>query len=195
MTSIGMNWILCSFKTNDAVEEILNRGPWYISGFIFGMDRWCPEFDPNSFKGISAPVWIRLPNLPLYCWDEDNLARIASCFGTPMYFYSNTFRWGKREFSRICVRIELEKKLLIGVWVEGSAGRFFQRVEYEKIDLLCYQCGKVGHEVKSCPKNVSVGIQDLKCGKSFDANNEDIKEVTDGKKPITSAEFGPWIHV
>ncbi|XP_020701137.1 uncharacterized protein LOC110113058 [Dendrobium catenatum] len=190
-----MNWILCSFKMNEAMEEILNGGPWYVSGFIVGMDRWCPEFDPNSFMGISAPVWIRLPNLPLYCWDEDNLARIASCIGTPMYFNRNTFRWGKCEFACICVRIELEKKILNGVWVEGLAGRFFQRVEYEKIDLLCYHCSKVGHEENSCPENVSIGILNQKNGKPDDDNKADKSEVIDGKKVITNLEFGPWIHV
>ncbi|XP_020680313.2 uncharacterized protein LOC110097970 [Dendrobium catenatum] len=159
------------------------------------MDRWSPAFDPNSFKGISAPVWIRLPCLPLYCWDEDNLARIASCFGTPMYLDGNTFRWGKRKFARVCVRIDLEKKLFNGVWVDGSAKRFFQRVEYEKIDLLCYQCGKVGHEASACPENVSLGIQDQKLRKTNAVNEEDSKVVTDGKKSVISSEFGPWIHV
>ncbi|KAI0524441.1 hypothetical protein KFK09_003810 [Dendrobium nobile] len=147
------------------------------------------------FSGISAPVWIRLPNVPLYCWDEKNLARIASCVGTPMFFDNNTFRWGKREFARICVRIELEKKLLNGVWVEGVAGRFFQRVEYEKINLLCYQCGKVGHEMHSCPDNVSIGILDQNKDKSDEDHVVEAKGVSNGSNSVNSSEFGPWIHV
>ncbi|KAI0492176.1 hypothetical protein KFK09_026442 [Dendrobium nobile] len=172
MTSIGMNWILCSFKTSEAVDEVLNGGPWYVNGYIVGMDRWSSAFDPYSFKGISAPVWIRLPCLPLFCWDEDSLARIASRFGTPLYLDGNTFWWGKREFASICVKIDLEKKLPNGVWIDGLAGRFFQWVEYEKINLLCYQCGRAGHELKTCPEKVVLGIKNQAMGNSEEVISE-----------------------
>ncbi|XP_020689854.2 uncharacterized protein LOC110104908, partial [Dendrobium catenatum] len=156
---LGNNVPFSVCSTELRKQWVLNGGPWYINGFIVGMDRWTAAFDPNSLKGISAPVWVRFPCLPLYCWDEDQIARIASCLGTPIYVDGNTFGWSKREFVRVCVRINLEKKLMNGVWVDGSAGRFFQRVEYEKMELLCYQCGRVGHKKELCPDNVLIGIQ------------------------------------
>lgn len=45
----------------------------------------------------------------------------------------NMFQWGRRSFTRFCVRIELDRKLPLGVWVEGSLGRFFKKIEYEYI--------------------------------------------------------------
>ncbi|PKU85341.1 hypothetical protein MA16_Dca003080 [Dendrobium catenatum] len=33
----------------------------------------------------------------------------------------------------------------MGVWVDGLEGRFFQKIEYEKISTFCYKCGKIGH--------------------------------------------------
>ncbi|XP_028555488.1 uncharacterized protein LOC114580865 [Dendrobium catenatum] len=195
LTSIGMNWILCSFKTSEVVDEILNGGLWYVNGFIVGMDRWTPMFDPDSFKGISAPIWIRLSCFLLYCWDEDSIARIGSFFGSPMYIDGNTFRWSKREFARVCVRIDLEKKVPNGVWVEGSAGRFFQRVEYEKIDLLCYQCGKVGHDNKICSENVTLGIHDQTRKKTDTVTMKGMKIAPENNPSVISAEYGMWIHV
>ncbi|KAI0508052.1 hypothetical protein KFK09_014186 [Dendrobium nobile] len=171
LTSLGMNWILCSFKSSEVVDEILNGGPWYVNRCIVGMDKWTPEFDPNSFKGISAPIWIRLSCLPLYCWDKDSIARISSCLGSPMYLDGNMFRW------------------------KGIAGRFFQGVEYEKVDLLCYQCGKVGHESKTCPDNVKIGIQDQSKKMTDKATGERLKPDVEGNNSITNTEYGPWIHV
>ncbi|XP_028550194.1 uncharacterized protein LOC110093001 [Dendrobium catenatum] len=99
MTSIGLNWILCSFKSLEAMEEVLSGGPWFVGGYIVGMDKWSPYFNPKSFKGISAPVWIRLPCFPLYCWDEENIIHFASRIGAPMLLDGNSFKWGKREFA------------------------------------------------------------------------------------------------
>ncbi|XP_020684675.1 uncharacterized protein LOC110101216 [Dendrobium catenatum] len=152
-------------------------------------------FDLNTFKGVSALVWIRLTCLLLYCWYEDNIARIASCLGTLMYIDGNTFRWGKWKFARVCVRIDLEKKLMNGVWVDGSTGRFFQQVEYEKIDLLCYQCGSVGHDRKICPENVTIGIQDQALRETDGVNENSEKVVSDSKTSMIRFEYGPWIHV
>ncbi|XP_028554372.1 uncharacterized protein LOC114580578 [Dendrobium catenatum] len=188
-----MDWILCSFRTEEAVEEILNGGPWFIGGHIVGMDRWTPTFDPYSFKGVTTPIWIRFPCFPLYCWDEDNIARIASRFGTPMYIDGNTFRCGKRAFARVCVKIDLEKKLPNGVWVEGSAGRFFQRVEYEKVDLLCCHCGRVGHNKMECPEKVVHGITDQAISKS-DAD-ESSKTFPEANSGMIKSEYGLWIHI
>ncbi|XP_020693999.1 uncharacterized protein LOC110107895 [Dendrobium catenatum] len=186
LTSIGMNWILCSFKTEEFVEEILNGGPWYVGGYIIGMDRWSSFFDPYSFKGISDPIWIRFPCLSLYYWDEDNIARIASRFGIPMYIDGNTFRWGKQEFTRFCVKINLEKKLLNGLWVEGSAGRFFQQVEYEKVDLLCYHYGRAGHDKVECPDGVVQGITDQNISKPAADKDEAMKIIPEANPAVMS---------
>ncbi|XP_020694445.2 uncharacterized protein LOC110108230 [Dendrobium catenatum] len=102
-------------------------------------------------EGLSSPVWIRLPNLPLQYWDECNIARIASRFGTPLWIDAQTGSWGRREYARVCVRMNLATKLLDGVWINGWKGKFFQPMEYEGIGVMCYGCGRVGHRKEQCP--------------------------------------------
>ncbi|XP_020681302.2 uncharacterized protein LOC110098732 [Dendrobium catenatum] len=91
-----------------------------------------------------------MPYLPLKCWDEVNVERIASSIVKPLMMDGNMFQWGKREFSRICVRARMDQYLPPGTWVEIIAGKFYQRFEYEKISTLCYGCGMVGHLKHDC---------------------------------------------
>ncbi|KAI0502598.1 hypothetical protein KFK09_017552 [Dendrobium nobile] len=139
------------------MESVLNSGPWYVNKCIVGLDKWSPNFDPSSLKGLIAPVWIRLPNLPLQSWNRVNVCRIASMVGKPFLIDENMFQWGRREFARVCVKINLDEKLLQGVWVEGSMGKFFQKICYKRIPHIYFKCDKVGHVEKAC-SNLSFGV-------------------------------------
>lgn len=109
------------------------------------MDSCLPEFDPTSFKGLSSPVWIRLPHLPLMCWDRINIARISARVGCPLWIDATTHEWGRMEYARVCVHLDLSKPLPGRVPMTSTFSNFFQVVEYEGIASLCSSCGCIGH--------------------------------------------------
>ncbi|XP_020689845.1 uncharacterized protein LOC110104904 [Dendrobium catenatum] len=162
------------------------------------MDKWSASFNPTSLKGLSAPIWIRLPNLPLLCWDEINICRISSLVGKPLLIDGNLFQWGRREFGRVCVRLNLDTKLPMGIWVEGSMGKLFQKVEYERLPKFCYHCGRIGHNTNYC-------LEKHQNNETFgsDKTEENTKKFQDdslyAEKVIApNAEisgYGPWLQV
>ncbi|KAL0923932.1 hypothetical protein M5K25_004720, partial [Dendrobium thyrsiflorum] len=138
-------------------------------------------------------------NLPLYCWDEINVARIASLIGTPMMLDGNMFQWKRREFARISVRVELDKQLPLGIWVEGVEGRFFQIVEYEKSSSFCYKCGKIGHVKRVYEKDnswvLSEGARMNNCEATSSDNVQHTVDNVVVKDSIEGSLYGPWDHV
>ncbi|KAI0529230.1 hypothetical protein KFK09_001777 [Dendrobium nobile] len=86
----------------------------------------------------------------------------------------------------------LDQRFQTRVWVEGSFGRFFQKVEYEKVSTFCLKCGKVGHLDDKCKKDVEtyhIGAKDP-LGKGKQSNfPQSQKEVEVDKN------YGPWILV
>ncbi|KAI0492043.1 hypothetical protein KFK09_026308 [Dendrobium nobile] len=125
-------------------------GPWFVAGQIIGVEQWAVGSMSNASRKFTSPVWIRLPNLSLAYWDADNLARIATGIGEPLFMDEPTNSWNRCAFARICVRLDLSKKLPKGVWAHGLGGSFFQPIEYEGIPLICLACGKVGHKAEAC---------------------------------------------
>ncbi|XP_020683340.1 uncharacterized protein LOC110100252 [Dendrobium catenatum] len=165
------------------MEEVLSGEPWFIGNHIIGIDKRSTSLSPELLRGLMSPVWIRFPFLHQSCWDEENIARIASTIGTPFFIDGNSLRWGKREYARVCVRINLHKKFPKGVWIEGIQGRTYQKVEYEKMTSLCYHCRVIGHSKASCLEIKSVktyeqSIVNSKIDKGVlnDKQNEDIEK-------------------
>ncbi|XP_020671750.1 uncharacterized protein LOC110091840 [Dendrobium catenatum] len=140
------------------------------------MEKWSLEFSTLSLKDLTSPIWIRMPHLPLQCWDKVNVARIASSIGKPLMMDGNMFLWGKRKFARVCVRVRLDQCLPLGVWVESISEKFFQRFEYEKILTLCYGCGMVGHLISECRlKAAGNSEKEMYIGES--RGTKEVKEV------------------
>ncbi|XP_020697255.1 uncharacterized protein LOC110110215 [Dendrobium catenatum] len=169
------------------------------------MDRWSATFSPNSLQGLTAIIWIRLPNLPLQCWDEVNFCIIASMVGIPYLIDGNMFQWSRSEFARVCVRIKLDEKLPMGVWVEGELGKFYQNIEYERLPTFCFICRKIGHLREECLKKSSAnepnpGDEDP-ISKGLEGNGDARKncpkqsQLDNGKKDDDGEGYGPWINV
>ncbi|KAL0919919.1 hypothetical protein M5K25_009009 [Dendrobium thyrsiflorum] len=144
---------ICLFHSAEARDAVLQKGPWIILGSLLGMVRWSPDYIPNSLSGLQASIWIRLPQLPLLYWDIDNLTRMANFVGEPLWLDEHTSSWGRSSYARMCVRLNLSKPLLPGIWIKGLHGRFFQKIEYEGISNFCFSCGLVGHTQDSCPSH------------------------------------------
>ena len=98
----------------------------------------------------TAPVWVRLPNLPLHLWGKITLANINNKPGH--YLDSADPKVNKLRCARICVEVNLEKglsealKLTLGDWSH------IQELDYEQIPFKCNFFHVYGHFTKSFPK-------------------------------------------
>ncbi|KAL0925197.1 hypothetical protein M5K25_003512 [Dendrobium thyrsiflorum] len=151
VVSTGSRSFLCIFPSIMARDAVLQGGPLSVSGSLIGLDRWTPEYSPSSLQGLHSAVWVRLPQLPLLYWDLTNLSRIASILGELLWMDEHPTTWCRSSFARLCIRLDLTKPLRPGIWLDGLAGKFFQRFEYEGISSFCFQCGLVDHSASACP--------------------------------------------
>ena len=42
------------------------------------LNKWTLDFDPTQDVPFTALVWVRLPHIPLHCWDLESLETIGN---------------------------------------------------------------------------------------------------------------------
>ena len=97
-----------------------------------------------------VPVWVRLPNLSVHCWNYEALQRIGNGIGK---FVDKADNKTNYNCTRICVEVDLEAglpeavKLTVGTWTH------YQKVDYEHLPFKCRSCQEHRHFQRNCPKN------------------------------------------
>ncbi|GLJ49043.1 hypothetical protein SUGI_1034590 [Cryptomeria japonica] len=69
VSSMPGGLFLFKFNTDEDLIYVLS-GSWAYGKHFLTMAKWKPGFDPSAELNHMAPVWVRLPGLPLEFWDE-----------------------------------------------------------------------------------------------------------------------------
>ncbi|KAL0413312.1 UNVERIFIED_CONTAM: hypothetical protein Sradi_1532900 [Sesamum radiatum] len=73
------------FKTEIAMEEIIEDGSWLFQGQPIVLQWWEPGMNLRKHTHTEVPVWIRLKHLPMEYWSTEGLSMVASRVGKPLY--------------------------------------------------------------------------------------------------------------
>ena len=82
-----------------------------MSNHYLMVQRWTPAFDWEHESIKRVAVWIRIPNLPLPCFNTEFLAKIGNSIGKTLRIDETTFATARGKFARISVEVDLEKPL------------------------------------------------------------------------------------
>lgn len=73
-------FVVVYYNTEDK-QNIYESGPWFWGNVGLFMQPFPATFDPITVSISMAPVWVRLPNLPLHLWNLPMLSSIGNALG------------------------------------------------------------------------------------------------------------------
>ncbi|GMY10188.1 DUF4283 domain-containing protein/zf-CCHC_4 domain-containing protein [Fagus crenata] len=94
----------------------------------------------------TTAVWARLPELPIELYDSRFLSWIGNQLGTLLKIDAHTMDNQRGRYARLCVQIDLDQLLTFKIRI----GNKLQKIQYEGITAICFECGCVGHRAPSC---------------------------------------------
>ncbi|KAK9723951.1 hypothetical protein RND81_05G036600 [Saponaria officinalis] len=126
-------WFCFRFSSLEQLNEVLKAGPW--------------KMDRVSI----VPIWVLFPGLDPYLWTDIFLSKLASKVGKPLFADKTTTCQARLSFARVMIEVDVAAPLVNHVFMTTPfTGSFCQPVEYEWVPYHCFECGKLGHEVKNC---------------------------------------------
>ncbi|CAL1372433.1 unnamed protein product [Linum trigynum] len=131
-------------------------------------------------------VWIQLAALKVHFYHREVLTSLGNLIGRTIKLDFHTMNRQRRKFARLAVEIDMSKPLVPRIYLDDH----WQKVEYENLPVVCFECGKVGHKADNCHK----------IRPAVSPNQPPLAGDHRVATPVTVADevnpgFGPWMLV
>lgn len=150
---VNRNW--ASLIKESVTSYFMGRG-YFLFEFTSKDDKdlifqnQTPDFDPGVDAPKAIPVWVRLPNLPVHCWNWDSLRHIGNALGKFIDQANNKDQYDR---ARIYVEVDLEVGLPEAITIKVESWTHLQKLDYEQLPFKCRKCHVYGHFAKDCLTN------------------------------------------
>uniref|UniRef100_A0A2N9FT32 CCHC-type domain-containing protein n=1 Tax=Fagus sylvatica TaxID=28930 RepID=A0A2N9FT32_FAGSY len=138
---------------------------WKVTGNFscvdLGLDLGSLDFRASEAVVSSVAVWVRLSELPVEYYQKDSLMHIGKELGPVLHVDYNTAAGTRGRFAHICIQLDLDKPQVRTVRI----GKTKLAVVYEGIGLLCFHCGKIGHQTDRCPTGAQTILTHPPCSR------------------------------
>ena len=112
LIAIYNGFFLAKFSSEEDYDYKRFEGPWWIFNHYLTVKQWQHDFDPNQSTLRSLLVWVRIPCLPIECFDYNFLMKVGSKIEIPIRVDKATSSVSRGNFARICVEVNLLKPLV-----------------------------------------------------------------------------------
>ncbi|PKU59224.1 RNA exonuclease 1 [Dendrobium catenatum] len=179
LLSLSDGFFLLRFSCNEDLEMAWSRGVWFLLGKPFVLQKWHPKFKPLKEDFKTVPIWVKIHDLPLACWNSEGISRIASKIGVPIAADSLTEQKSRLTFARVCVLVDCSATYPEEIKVSLDGDVVCLKVQYEWRPFPCSHCKSLMHFSSSCPSKPEVVLNEEnveKRGRSFSRRPHNRKQ-------------------
>ncbi|XP_028802559.1 uncharacterized protein LOC114757642 [Neltuma alba] len=167
---VGSGFYTVRFKRKNDYDYVLTGGPWLIFDHYLAVLLWKEDFDSESEVIERILAWVRISRLPVDYYDEGLLHVLGCQIGKVIKVDKTTAKQSKGWFARLCVELDLKKPLLPVILVNRKE----KKVEYEGIHLICFACGRYGHDKNHCQRRHLAQSTSVDGKTSHDGDRHDV---------------------
>ncbi|XP_013635453.1 PREDICTED: uncharacterized protein At4g02000-like [Brassica oleracea var. oleracea] len=106
---VGENRVQFIFTSENDLQHVLSKGPWFVNGWMVSMDQWNPNPPPEYLQRI--PFWIKVRGLPIHMLKREIVESLLGPLGEvgPVEIHAKASN--SLEYVRAKVNINTEEPL------------------------------------------------------------------------------------
>lgn len=115
---------------------------------------------------------------------------VARLIGNSLGVFVEVPKEAETLFFRIKITVDVNKPLKRGIFFEGVDGtKQWIAVTYERLPVLCFLCGIMGHDESNCPTRYEKGFEEPTEGFK---HGSWMREITDNRDSSTAGSRSPF---
>lgn len=148
---IGKNTFQFQFYHWKDKEKVLNGQPWQFDKVALLLAEMNDANKPSDIQFFVLPIWVRVYNVPFRGRYNINNARVLGNKIGEFIDMDKSENLGMEKALRIRVSIDVQESLKKQVTLQIRGGEMcICPVKYEKLPLIGFYCGKLGHGTNEC---------------------------------------------
>ncbi|XP_020675529.1 uncharacterized protein LOC110094606, partial [Dendrobium catenatum] len=151
LLSLNDGFFLLRFSCVEDFDMVWSRGVWFLLGKPFVLQKWHPKFVPKKEDFATVPIWVKIHDLPLACWNSEGISRIASKIGIPVVADNLTEMKTRLTYARVCVLVDCNALYPEEIKVSLNGDVVTLKVQYEWRPFPCEHCKSLMHLSSACP--------------------------------------------
>ncbi|KAK6134116.1 hypothetical protein DH2020_032141 [Rehmannia glutinosa] len=144
--------IIIKLQVEEDYTRLWMETIWMIGECPMRILKWTPDFNPKMEAPL-APVWIRLPGLPIQFFDYHALYAICKELGNPLQVDLPTACKTRLSLARVCLELNLQHERTEEIILKFGDTMHVQKIIYERVPSYCNYCKHIGHGEEDCYMN------------------------------------------
>lgn len=151
ISMIGKNTFQFQFYHWKDKEKVIKGQPWHFDKIALLLSDMNDVQKPSDLQFHDLPIWARVYNIPFRGrYKEDNARMIGDKIGRYIEM-DKTDNLGMEKSLRIRVCLNVRNPLKKQITLKVRGGELCScPIKYEKLPLICFYCGKIGHGTNEC---------------------------------------------